>query len=81
MPAVVPLNRKQLRGVMEGNELCLLHNLIKKPEEFLPHHFSLPRRSIVIAVEQVDAVTTRKNEVIHNESSPQKRTTKEENER
>ena len=52
---------------MHGTELHLSQNLIKKPAKFRPHHFSLPKNSIVIAVQEVNAGTTTRREIIHND--------------
>jgi len=43
---------------MEGYSLHLSKSLIGKPKTFRPHHFSLPKESVVVAVEEIDKGTT-----------------------
>ena len=39
--------------------------LVKWPEQFRQHHFSLPREILVFGVEEVDGGTTRMKTLVH----------------
>ena len=48
---------------MEGTRLALVQTLLKPPNKFKQHHFSNPRKSVVIPVERKELGTeTRKRE-------------------